>query len=43
MNAGIVCTALLGLLLFALGLHVSLLRQRTRRSREPFRKLGPSG
>jgi uncharacterized membrane protein YecN with MAPEG domain len=32
MNAGIVCTALLGLLLFALGLHVSLLRQRTRRS-----------
>jgi uncharacterized protein len=31
MTVGIVCTALLGLLLFGLGLYVSLLRGRTRR------------
>jgi uncharacterized protein len=31
MNVGVTCTALLGLLLFALGLHVSALRLRTRR------------
>ena len=32
MNVGIICTALLGLLLFGLGLYVSILRGRTRRS-----------
>lgn len=32
MNVAIVCTALLGLLLFGLGLHVSLQRRSTRRS-----------
>ncbi|HLG80788.1 MAG TPA: MAPEG family protein [Bradyrhizobium sp.] len=32
MNVAIVCTGVLGLLLFGLGLHVSLLRRRTRRS-----------
>lgn len=32
MHVGIVCTAVLGLLLFGLGLHVSLLRQRTGRT-----------
>jgi uncharacterized membrane protein YecN with MAPEG domain len=32
MNVGIICTAVLGLLLFGLGLYVSILRQRTRRS-----------
>jgi uncharacterized membrane protein YecN with MAPEG domain len=31
MHVGIVCTAVLGLLLFGLGLYVSLLRQRTGR------------
>jgi len=32
MNVGIICTALLGLLLFGLGLYVSMLRARTGRS-----------
>jgi uncharacterized membrane protein YecN with MAPEG domain len=32
MNIGVICTAVLGLLLFGLGLYVSILRQRTRRS-----------
>jgi uncharacterized membrane protein YecN with MAPEG domain len=32
MNVGIICTGVLGLLLFGLGLHVSVLRRRTRRS-----------
>lgn len=32
MNVGIICTALLGLLLFGLGLYVSILRGRTRRN-----------
>lgn len=32
MNIAIICTALLGLLLFGLGLHVSLQRRETRRS-----------
>ena len=32
MNVGIVCTALLGLLLFGLGLYVSIMRQRTHRN-----------
>ena len=32
MNVAIICTALLGLLLFALGLYVSVLRGRFRRS-----------
>jgi uncharacterized membrane protein YecN with MAPEG domain len=32
MNVGISCTAVLGLLLFGLGLYVSILRQRTGRS-----------
>lgn len=32
MNIAIFCTALLGLLLFGLGLHVSLQRQKNRRS-----------
>jgi len=32
MNVGIICTALLGLLLFGLGLHVSLQRRENRRS-----------
>jgi uncharacterized membrane protein YecN with MAPEG domain len=32
MNIGIICTALLGLLLFGLGLHVSLQRRQNRRS-----------
>ena len=32
MNIAIVCTALLGLLLFGLGLHVSLQRRQNRRS-----------
>lgn len=32
MNIAIICTALLGLLLFGLGLHVSLQRRSTRRS-----------
>ncbi len=32
MNVGIICTALLGFLLFGLGLHVSLQRRSNRRS-----------
>ena len=32
MNVGVICTSVLGLLLFGLGLYVSLLRQRTGRS-----------
>lgn len=32
MNVAVVCTALLGLLLFGLGFHVSLQRQKARRS-----------
>ena len=32
MNVGIICTGVLGLLLFGLGLYFSVLRRRTRRS-----------
>lgn len=32
MNVAVICTALLGLLLFGLGLYVSILRTRTRRN-----------